>query len=416
MTTLNNGQISLRAYLGLGGIIDSLIDLTTSTQFMVPYAGTGGPVAIITTTWGDPLGATGTWPLNMTQAWNQGGGPSTILDWSNNGTTIYTKTQMIIFEELEGGDQSGSWILEQWITLLGKVAKVHSKVTYDGPDRSGDRDNWPGETARVEGIDMWNQECPALAINSNFHAYQLYYYVGASPWTSGALTGPVYPPEYDPENPPTEPKPNPTEKWIAAVDTNGYGLGMYSPDADYMPHLVGLGGQGTSNPYMAGGIAHGFSPTVGVRTGPILEYTNYFTVGTVTEIRSAFYAVREGIDPLTSSSAIENVELILTHGEFSIEASDSLTTINTPTIIRQGGEFTIDECSAASTIETIEIVQSYGVLAISDCAATSAITTPTITLNSNGSGIRSPSGTAYTPRSIIGEQLTIRRYSNGAWT
>jgi hypothetical protein len=415
MTTLNNGLVSLRAYLGLGGVIDSLIDLTTGQQFMEPYVGTGEPIAIITTTWGDPLGASGTWPLNMTQAWNQGGLPSTILDWSNNGTTIYTKTQMIIFEELEGGDQSGSWILEQWITLTGKVVKVQSKVTYDGPDRSGDRDNWPGETARVEGIDMWNQECPTFAVTANFPAWYLYYYLGASPWTGDTLTGPVYPPEYDPLNPPTEPKPNPTEKWMANVDVNGYGLGFYSPDADYMPHLVDVGYQGTRSPYMAGGIAHGFSPTVGTRTGPILEYTNYFTVGTVSEIRSAFYTVHAGIDPITSVSTIENVGLILTHGEFSIETTGSLTTLDTPTIIRQGGEFTIEDCSVVPSIEAVALVQSHGVLAISDCAAASAITTTTITLNSNGSGIRSPSGTSYTPRSITGEQLTIRRYSNGAW-
>jgi hypothetical protein len=105
----------------------------------------------------------------------------------------------------------------------------------------------------------------------------------------------------------------------------------------------------------------------------------------------------------------------LTHGEFFVEAVDSLTSIDTPTIIRQGGEFIIEECSTSSSVETLEIVQSYGVLTIVDCVAASDITTTTITLNSNGSGIRSPSGTSYTPRSITGEQLTIRRYSNGAW-
>jgi hypothetical protein len=119
---------------------------------------------------------------------------------------------------------------------------------------------------------------------------------------------------------------------------------------------------------------------------------------------------------VTSASSIDNVALILTHGELSIEAVSSPTTIDTFAIARQGGEFTIDGSSAASSMDSVEIVQSYGVLAIADCAAASFIATPVITLSASGSGIRSPSGTSYTPRSITGEQLTIRRYSNGAWT
>jgi hypothetical protein len=116
-----------------------------------------------------------------------------------------------------------------------------------------------------------------------------------------------------------------------------------------------------------------------------------------------------------ATSTIELVTLVLTHGEFSIEGASASSIINTPTIARQGGEFTIDGSLAASSVGTVEITQSYGILAISNGAAASSIATPAITLSTNGSGIRSPSGISYTPRSITGEQLTIRRYSNGAW-
>jgi hypothetical protein len=101
---------------------------------------------------------------------------------------------------------------------------------------------------------------------------------------------------------------------------------------------------------------------------------------------------------------------------FSVQPAISYSAVDGVTMVQQVFLFSIDAVTAAASAANVELVFSGGSLSVANSSAVATITTPTITLNSNGSGIRSPSGASYTPRSIAGEQLTIRRYSNGAWT
>jgi hypothetical protein len=414
MTTLNNGLLEV-SFDDAGGVIDSLIDLSTSIDFFGPRGSSMEPHAILVSTWGDPSGADfGGWPLNMTQGNDQTyGSPAPIIvgpalidgEW-------YYKTQLIVFPYSDEPGDVGNWTVEQWVSLVGKALKVRSKVTYSGPDKSGGWGDWTGENASGIGLNMWNQETPTRYLRDGNGLNRIYYYCGTAPWTNAAVTGPVI--NVGGNALAYAGALQPTEQWVHfARLSDGYGLAMYCPDVDYI--AVAEIFNDNDQPYGAGGIAHGFCNDVGPLKGPTLEFTTYWTAGTVAEVRATIYDIHSGVDSLTSSSAIENVELILTHGEFSIEASNSIATLDTPSIIRQGGEFIIEDCLTASTIETVVLAQSYGVLAVSDCVAASTIAALTITLNSNGSGIRSPSGISHTPRSITGEQLTIRRYSNGAW-
>jgi hypothetical protein len=116
-------------------------------------------------------------------------------------------------------------------------------------------------------------------------------------------------------------------------------------------------------------------------------YTTFSTTSDALE-----YDASLEITPIASNSTIENFELILTHGEFSVEAVHATTTIDAPTIVSHGGE-----------------------LLVADGTCNSEISTPTITLAVSGLGIRSPSGVAYTVKTIDGQQLALKRFFNGAW-
>jgi hypothetical protein len=101
---------------------------------------------------------------------------------------------------------------------------------------------------------------------------------------------------------------------------------------------------------------------------------------------------------------------------FSVQPVTGYSAIDDITLVQQVFLFSVDDVTSVASAATVELVFSGGRLSVANCQTATDIEVLTITLNSNGSGIRSPSGTAYTPRSITGEQLTIRRYSNGAWT
>jgi hypothetical protein len=99
------------------------------------------------------------------------------------------------------------------------------------------------------------------------------------------------------------------------------------------------------------------------------------------------------IDTVTSPTAIESLSLILTYGVLSIDDSVATPVLDTVELSMAGGSFTLAGITSSTDVEAFDITLSVG-----------------------GTGIRSPSGINYIPRSITGEQLTIRRYSNGAWT
>jgi hypothetical protein len=385
MEILNNGFIKVGVDLSLGGAI-TLLSLSEGSNLI-----NQNPPAsdrLVQDYWGDPLGGD-MWPWNPTQAFSQVGSLPSIVDSSNDGVTIYTKSNPVLFEDMNGGNDAVDMYMEQWTSLHGSTVKVRCKAThYGGADRSQNYNGWPGESAENWYNDVgWNQPLGTCFLTEGFGNAAMY--TGGTPWDPASTFGLV-----------ANTQPNgrnwePAEKWAALMNGADFGVGIHVPSLilNGTPSAV-VAVSVTDFGYLACNKAFGWTP------GATLEYTAYYTIGSLNEIRTRFHNINDGltpalpliIDDITTTASIESVTLVLTHGEF-----------------------TIGECSSASSVGTVEIVQSYGILAIADCAAASAIATPGITLNSNGTGIRSPSGSSYTPRSLTGEQLTIRRFSNGAW-
>jgi hypothetical protein len=401
MEYLDNGTVKVGVQLEHGGRVASFLDYTSGqnafAEMPVPLED-----AIIVSCWGDPLEDPGETPWNPNQSDSETAEQPVLEAWSNDGTTLYTRTIPAQFAYLESVGLVTDMRIEQWLTLHNNLLKVRHKITYTGPDRSARWEDFPPMSASG-----WDQEAPFIG-SSLTSTGTLKRYEGASPWTNAPLTSSALTQLTTGLNPVI-----PDESWVAAVNDSDFGLGVYAEVDTFNVaiRVASPAGRPLLTPVEV------FNWT----TGAILEYTRYLTLGSIEQIRSRFYDVHNGVFPLgvgnvSSVSAIESVALVLTHGELSIEASTSPTSIDIPTIVRAGGEFTIEECSSFAAVEMVVLVQSYGILTVSDCAAASAIATPTISLTSNGLGIRSPSGTSYTPRSITGEQLTIRRYSNGAWT
>jgi hypothetical protein len=407
---INNGTIKIGLELSWGGVISYFSEVAVERNVFTGDRFDNGVLS--QAYWGDPLDE------NLDSAWNPNqGGTTSVYDFGNPVVQEYTSNGVdsgylrvlpVQFDYMEG-DSNPYMIMEQWITLIGNVAKIQCRATYSGPSRAGDYTEFPYENGSWYGQTGWNQETPAISFSNVFN--NRVSYTGASPWTNGAVASLGVAPELYTEGSFVLA----TEKWAASLDNTGWGIGVYAAGSDAIAH-VDIGG---GSVYMTPSTCFDFEN--GLSTPVVFEFTVYLTLGTTTDIRTRFYDIHTGLTPFnvfnaSSTSDIDTVSLVLTYGELSIESGYSNTTIEIVQIARAGGEFAIDGSTAASSVGTVEITQSYGILAISDCAATSAITTPTITLDSNGSGIRSPSGTSYTPRSITGEQLTIRRFSNGAWT
>ena len=207
------------------------------------------------------------WGWNPVQAGDAFGNPSQVVTFTNDGTTIYAKTIPLDWA-LNNKPIAG--YMEEWVTLSGDIAKIHFKFTYTGSTTQGSRD----------------QEVPAVFVD--YALPNLVYYGGSSPWNSGALKQEV---------PPTWPGQTPqynvstTENWAAYVDNTSWGIGVYTPNSNHKSFYLYNGPTGPTGAgcsYMNGLIQRGFHP------GDVYEYDVYLTIGTLTEIRSRFYAIHGG--------------------------------------------------------------------------------------------------------------------------
>jgi hypothetical protein len=204
------------------------------------------------------------WPWNATQAGDIFGNPSKILASSNDGTTLYVKSQPMQFALNNVPVQAA---IEEWITLDGPAVKVHCRLTNVRLDN-------PGLMAPI------SQELPAIYTVGTL--YQLVSYTGSQPFTSDALT-------YLPQaGPPSWTDWHGTESWAAMVDSTGWGLGVYEPGVvEFIGGFSGTPGQGgPSSPdtgYMAPVYADVLDPRI------VYDYSYNLILGSVSDIRTWVY-------------------------------------------------------------------------------------------------------------------------------
>jgi len=216
-TYLDNGTITIGVDLNKGGTITYLRD-NSDGQDMVNDYDPGreiqqsyycGPTPY------DPYGnqhpSWSNWSWNPVAAgdcyWNW----STLLNWSNDGQTIYTETRP---KQWALNNVDTECTMEQWITLDGNIVTVRCRLNNQRTD--------------LTFYGGYPQELPAVYTNYPFR--YLYSYTGDTPFTGDSIS-------YIPDpcgfgNAPPWATFYATESWSAMVDDNsgnGFGLGVYHP-------------------------------------------------------------------------------------------------------------------------------------------------------------------------------------------
>jgi F5/8 type C domain len=268
MTFLDNGTIRVGVDLNLGGVIthvsatgggdaENLVNEHDTGREVQQsyYSGGSGP--------GTPCPGYGS-EWNPVGAGDCNGNHSTVLAYTNDGTTIYVKSRPLQwpFDQV-----SCECTFEQWITLSGATVQVRNRLINDRSDMTQYAAYW--------------QELPAFyTIGRLSH---LYSYTGAAPYTNAPLTEVTDPQLF-----------HATEHWAANVDDAHVGLGIVNPNVEtFLGGFWGTRGSGGSFDDPTGYIV----PT----RREILDwnisyaYTYAIVMGTLDQIRA--YAVEHRADP-----------------------------------------------------------------------------------------------------------------------
>ena len=201
---------------------------------------------------------------------------SELIEHKIEGNTLYVKC---IPMQWALNNVPGECTFELWYTLDGKTVNVTARLHNNRSDHTQYR--------------ACGQELPAVYTNGEF--YRLVSYVGEQPGTGGKLTDIVN--KHTDRSWPSEFMLYP-ESWVALVDDNDYGLGVYNP------HTCGaVGGFAGGVERMGVGGAKDFqtatvSPTTQVILDHNIVYTFHYSliVGDLESIRKTALALDAEVD------------------------------------------------------------------------------------------------------------------------
>ncbi|MCK8490761.1 hypothetical protein M0L20_02790 [Spirosoma sp. RP8] len=199
---------------------------------------------------------------NPIQAGDIYGNPSNVLDFQKTDELLYVKTHPRHFPL---NNVLGESYIEHWIKLVGNVVKVHAKATLFRSDKT------PYEGRQ--------QEMPCIYLNGHYH--NIYAYTGNNPFANDALTK-IRPPVSFGDIFPTEP-------WMASIDDNGFGVGLYSEDSyDWKKGYFGSDLAGDEFTQDASYIAN--TPFIILDHNITYEWDYEMVVGSLPDIRAYMYA------------------------------------------------------------------------------------------------------------------------------
>ncbi|KHJ39515.1 hypothetical protein PBAC_00220 [Pedobacter glucosidilyticus] len=212
------------------------------------------------------------WNWNPIQVGDVYNNSSPVLASSFTDSTIYTKTQPLLWDM---NNELAQCHMEMWLSLRGNTVHVKNKLTVFRTDN------------RWSDIPR-HQELPAVYIIGDL--YNLYTYTGNAPFTSAA------PNKITNAGPPWAYWTTP-EHWAALVDDNNWGVGVYNGLSTYFVGgyngTQGGGATSSSTGYM--------SPlrTETIGKNAVYEYEYDLIVGTLTQIRAFAYAKKNYVLPVT---------------------------------------------------------------------------------------------------------------------
>ncbi len=211
------------------------------------------------------------WTWNPIQVGDAYRNRAEILKYEKNGDTLYVKCIPMLWDM---NNSPAEATMEQWTVLKGNVIEVLNKLTCFRTD-----------TIYGEGMER-DQELPAVYPISELK--NLYYYKGANPFTGDSISNPQvvnlssgFWGRY----------PDVTEHWMAFVDDNYFGMGVYNPMCTYF--LAGMYGKPGHDAYSSSTSYIAPVKKAALMKNSVYEYTCYIIIGKLDEIRNKIYCLNK---------------------------------------------------------------------------------------------------------------------------
>ncbi len=297
---IDNGILSLKLDLTRGGAI-SYLSLSGSNRSIVNIADEGRYIqqsyyagkSVDRKSEGQSP-SWSPWAWNPIQVGDSHRNRAKILDFQKNGNTLYVKCIPMLWDM---NNMYAEAEIEQWTTLSGNLLTIRNKLTCHRTDNIYE-----------EGI-LDDQELPAVYPVSSLK--NLYSYFGNTPFTNATLSNPItvnlssgFWGRYINDMV--------TENWMAYVDDNKWGIGVYNPICtNFLAGMSGQpGGEATS------GATSYIAPVKKeiLNKNSVYEYEYYLIVGTLDEIRSKIYQIHSSNPPITSITVKSTGEVSTLNG------------------------------------------------------------------------------------------------------
>lgn len=256
---LDNGTIRLGVDTNAGGCIAFFGESATGRNLLNSYD-LGRYIA--QSYYGGPDGSrwdAQPWRWNPVQGGDWRGNPTKLLVFTRTATNLHSRT---LPKHWASGEDIPELVMEQWITLAGRTARIRYQAVYSGATNHASH----------------HQELPALYFDNALSNFV--YYTGDAPWTGGPLVRRTPGPKNEYVQRP--------EQWTACVDAADWGVGVLTPGTTRMTcfFIPGPGGpKGSGCSY--------FAPirTMAVTNGFRFAYDMHLTIGTSAQIRDTFRAL-----------------------------------------------------------------------------------------------------------------------------
>lgn len=206
---ISNDKVKLGIDLNMGGAINYLSE-AGSTQNMINNYDLGRQLGTSIYARPIPYSQNGKDPVypwrglgwNPVQTGDYYNHPARIVSYQQTQNQLYVKTVPLIWPLF---DEPAECVMEQWVELQGNTAHVRCRITVNRVD-----------TTQYEAQ---TQETPLVNLNAPW--YRLVSYTGLEPFTNA-------PPTED-TNVEATPRYG-TENWVAILNEQGRGLGLYKPN------------------------------------------------------------------------------------------------------------------------------------------------------------------------------------------
>lgn len=276
MSYIENGRIKLGVDLNVGGAVTYLSELGKDENIInsfdwgrqIQMSFYSGPV---------PYEPDGKKPMefwrgigwNPIQAGDSYAHGSKVIEHKNEGDKLYIKC---IPMHWPLDNEPGRCTFECWYELDGNVVKGRYKLN----NARRDKKQYPAR----------DQELPAVYANGRWS--RIYTYVGNEPFTGAPLTEIAHHWAGGPTDEPWGRWQTP-ERWAAAVDKEGRGIGVWSKRATefnggYVGTVVGEGGPADSQSNYLGPVRKEI-----IDHNIEYEYTTHYILGSLEEIRQYVY-------------------------------------------------------------------------------------------------------------------------------